>query len=43
MAKDDKRIEFLGFVTDKEVEEYYKNSLVIPYFPYDEDYGLITI
>lgn len=43
LAKDDSRIHFLGFVNDDEVEEYYANSLVIPYFPYDEDYGLITI
>lgn len=43
MAKDDKRIKFLGFVRDEEVEQYYANSLVIPYFPYDEDYGYITI
>lgn len=43
LAKKDKRIEFLGFINDETVEKYYKNSLVIPYFPYDEDYGLITI
>jgi len=42
-ASVDKRIVFLGFVNDNEVEDYYANSLVIPYFPYDEDYGLITI
>jgi len=43
LAKGDDRITFLGFVNDEEMEEYYANSLVIPYFPYDEDYGLITI
>lgn len=43
MAQGDGRIRFLGFVNDDEVEDYYSNSLVIPYFPYDEDYGLITI
>ncbi len=43
MAKGDKRIRFLGFVSDEEAENYYANSLVIPYFPYDEDYGYITI
>jgi len=42
-AAGDKRIIFLGFINDSEVEDYYANSLVIPYFPYDEDYGLITI
>lgn len=43
LAQKDNRIKFLGFVNDEEIERYYKNSLVIPYFPYDEDYGLITI
>ena len=43
LAKNDSRIKFLGFVNDEDIEEYYANSLVIPYFPYDEDYGLITI
>jgi len=43
LAAGDDRIKFLGFVNDEEVEEYYANSLVIPYFPYDEDFGLITI
>jgi len=43
MAKHDDRIKFLGFINDEEVERYYADSLVIPYFPYDEDYGLITI
>lgn len=43
LAKGDSRIEFLGFVRDEEVEQYYANSLVIPYFPYDEDYGYITV
>ena len=42
-ASGDKRIEFLGFINDETVEEYYANSLVIPFFPYEEDYGLITI
>lgn len=43
LAKGDSRIHFLGFVSDEEVETYYANSLVIPYFPYEEDYGLITV
>lgn len=43
LAAGDHRIQFLGFVNDEEVERYYADSLVIPYFPYDEDYGLITI
>lgn len=43
LAKGDSRIEFLGFVSDEELEDYYANSLVVPYFPYEEDYGLITV
>jgi glycosyltransferase involved in cell wall biosynthesis len=43
LAKGDDRIEFLGFINDDQVEDYYANSLVIPFFPYDEDYGLVTI
>lgn len=43
MASGDSRIHFLGFVNDEDVEAYYRDSLVIPYFPYDEDYGLITV
>lgn len=43
LAKGDSRIRFLGFVRDEEAEQYYANCLVVPYFPYDEDYGYITI
>ena len=43
LAGDDPRIRFLGFVTDAEVERYYADALVIPYFPEEEDYGYITI
>lgn len=43
MASDDKRIEFLGFINDSQVVELYANALAVPYVPYDEDYGLITI
>ena len=43
LAGDDNRIRFLGFVSDEEVDNYYANSLVIPYFPQEEDYGLITV
>lgn len=43
LADGDSRIKFLGFINDKEVVKLYSNALVIPYVPYDEDYGLITI
>ena len=43
LARKDPRIQFLGFVTDIELVEYYSNALFVPFIPYDEDYGLITI
>lgn len=43
MSSADPRIHFLGYVDEETLEDYYADSLVIPYFPYDEDYGLITI
>jgi glycosyltransferase involved in cell wall biosynthesis len=43
MAKGDERIEFVGFVTDAELLEHYASSIFVPFVPYDEDYGLITI
>lgn len=43
LAQKDQRIHFLGYIKDEEIEQYYANCLVVPYFPYDEDYGYITI
>jgi len=43
LARDDKRIEFLGFVSDEKLIEYYANACAVIFIPYDEDYGLITI
>lgn len=43
LAANDPRIEFLGFVNNEELIELYSNALVIPFVPYEEDYGLITI
>lgn len=43
LAAGDDRIKFLGFVSDEELENYYANAIAIPYFPYDEDYGYITV
>ncbi len=43
LAANDPRIHFIGFVDEQTLEDYYADSLVVPYFPYDEDYGLITI
>ena len=43
LADGDKRIQFLGYVRDADLVDYYANALAIPFIPYDEDYGLITI
>jgi glycosyltransferase involved in cell wall biosynthesis len=43
LTKHDPRIEFLGFVNDQELVDYYANAYAIVFVPYDEDYGLITI
>jgi glycosyltransferase involved in cell wall biosynthesis len=43
MAGGDPRIKFLGFVSDQELIELYANALFVPFVPYQEDYGLITI
>ncbi|MEG6522883.1 glycosyltransferase family 4 protein [Desulfotomaculum sp. 1211_IL3151] len=43
MAAKDPRIEFLGFVNNDRLLEHYAQALVVPFMPYDEDYGLITI
>jgi glycosyltransferase involved in cell wall biosynthesis len=42
-AGDDRRIRFLGFLSDEQVAAYYRDALAVPYVPYDEDYGLITV
>lgn len=43
MANGDARIVFLGYLSDKQLLDYYANALCVPFVPYDEDYGLITI
>ena len=43
LAGDDPRIDFLGAITDSELVEEYANALAVPFVPYDEDLGLITI
>jgi glycosyltransferase involved in cell wall biosynthesis len=43
IAKNDSRIEFLGFVSDRELVEYYANALAVIFIPYEEDYGLVTL
>jgi len=43
LAEDDKRIEFLGFVSDDELIDLYSRAYAVIFVPYMEDYGLITI
>ncbi len=43
LAGDDPRVRFLGFVRDADVVEQYRHALAVPFLPYDEDYGLITV
>lgn len=43
LAGNDRRIEFLGHVPDAQLPELYGGALFVPFVPYDEDYGLITI
>lgn len=43
LAGDDPRIAFLGFVPDDAMPALYADALAVPFIPYDEDYGLVTI
>jgi len=41
MAKEDSRIEFLGYIPDDMLKECYANSLCVLFTPVREDYGMI--
>lgn len=43
LAANDHRISFLGYVPDSSLPELYSKALFVPFVPYDEDYGFITI
>ena len=43
LAGGDRRIEFLGRVSDEQLLDLYAGALVVPFVPLNEDYGLITI
>ncbi|MCR5814050.1 MAG: glycosyltransferase family 4 protein [Desulfovibrio sp.] len=43
LARHDRRIEFLGYVAEDDLAGLYAHALFVPFVPYDEDYGLITI
>jgi FkbM family methyltransferase len=43
LAAGDRRIEFLGRITDEQLLDLYAGALIVPFVPLNEDYGLITI
>lgn len=43
LAAGDARIEFLGYVPDRELAALYRDAIAVPFVPYDEDYGYVTI
>lgn len=43
LAGDDPNIHFVGRIDDDQAVEFYSNALAVPFIPYDEDYGYITI
>jgi glycosyltransferase involved in cell wall biosynthesis len=43
IAGKDKRIEFLGRVSDTELINLYADALAVPFVPFNEDYGYITL
>ncbi|NEX17195.1 MAG: glycosyltransferase [Halochromatium sp.] len=42
-AQGDPRIQFLGHISDEQIIAEYGRALFVPFVPYDEDYGLITL
>jgi glycosyltransferase involved in cell wall biosynthesis/GT2 family glycosyltransferase len=42
-AEGDRRVRFLGAVSDRELLDLYAGAIVVPFVPIQEDYGLITI
>ena len=43
LASGDARIRFLGFQSDQAIEQLYVDALAVPFVPYAEDYGLVTV
>lgn len=42
-AQGDKRILFVGRLSEEELARHYQTALAVPFVPYDEDYGLVTL
>ena len=43
LRPDDSRIVFLGRLSDEQLVDEYANALAVPFVPYDEDFGLVTL
>jgi len=43
LAANDKRIEFLGHISDSDLIDLYAGALAIPFVPIREDYGYVTL
>lgn len=43
LAEGDERIRFVGRLSDAELVQAYANALFVPFIPYQEDLGLITL
>ncbi len=43
LAEPDPRIVFLGQISEDALRQHYASALAVPFVPYDEDYGYITI
>ena len=43
LCSQDPRIHLLGYISDEAAAQYYADSLVVPYMPMQEDYGLVTL
>lgn len=43
LAGGDRRIEFLGRISDDELRSLYSNALAVPFSPMREDYGYVTL
>lgn len=43
LARGDERIVFLGRLSDEQLLDAYANALAVPFVPYREDFGLVTV
>jgi glycosyltransferase involved in cell wall biosynthesis/GT2 family glycosyltransferase len=43
LAGDDRRIQFLGRVSDEQLVQLYAGAIAVPFVPLQEDYGLVMV